>query len=900
MKKDTKHRIRMFACGLLAAAVTLTGIPVPATRSTVTVAEAASPVVERAISWAVSIANDNSHGYSQKSRWGPDYDCSSFVISAFKNAGVNVGTATYTDNMRSQFTQHGFQWIPWSQIGGVSKLQRGDILLKEYTKAHTEIYLGNNQNVGAHSDKGYPQTGDQTGTEVSVSGYYYHPWDGVLRYAGSEVCKCSTDYAGDYYVTTSSLPLTMRSGHGTGYPAVASIPKDSRVYVSRADGSWAHVEWNGYSGYCSMSYLTKITSRNYRLHVWVSETGMGDVPSGYICDKRYYICYELIDTATGKRANASGNINYKATETIRNSEGKIFEHTYQNSDNNWISAVCDSEDTYTGTVTISGDIGVSASVSFDVYANTAPQIKVWAWENDASREISTIDVGKTAYCSYLVRDKYSGKNLNDATSFWTKGNGYAVTVKVYDPNGSLIKTQSYNNNDCTWFSFQPDKLGTYKIKASVSGNLSGGCEWTVKAGEKEHQYSAWKITKAASCSQTGTKTRVCTLCNKTQTETIPKIDHTIVRDKMVAATCTKEGKTEGEHCSVCGEVIVRQKVIPATGHNFDSDWKADADCHWRECACGEKSIKVFHVFKWVTDRPATSVQTGLKHEECKICGFGRNYNTIINKIESESQVSPSPSDDNAVPPTEEPGLTGEPEDILPPIDEATDMLSPTDEPTNILAPADEATDALSPTDEPTDTLPPGDVPGSTGEPEDILPPADGSADMPALTDEPSDGTSDILAPTDESSDETEAKDDPVAVPDPTNEPADTPVSTGKPASTPAVVPKVPSKPVDKLPVDSQKYLDKPGKVKIKSMTSKKKGQLYLKWKKVKGGSGYQIQYLLKNSFSVKKTANTKKCSAVLRGLKSKKKYYIRIRTYSSQGKNRCYGKWSKVRLIRIK
>lgn len=143
----------------------------------------ASSVVEKAISWAVAIANDNSHGYSQSNRWGPDYDCSSFVITAFKNAGVNVGSATYTGDMRSQFVQHGFQWIPWSQIGGTSKLKRGDILLNEVQ--HTEIYLGNHQNVGAHSNRGYPQRGDQTGTEVSVSGYYSHPWNGVLRYVGN-------------------------------------------------------------------------------------------------------------------------------------------------------------------------------------------------------------------------------------------------------------------------------------------------------------------------------------------------------------------------------------------------------------------------------------------------------------------------------------------------------------------------------------------------------------------------------------------------------------------------------------------------------------------------------------------------------------------------------------------
>lgn len=572
------------------------------------VAKADSSVVENAISWAISTANDNSHGYSQSSRWGPDYDCSSFVISAFKSAGVNVGAATYTGNMRAQFTQHGFCWIPWSQIGGTSNLQRGDILLNE--KTHTEIYLGNSQNVGAHSNRGYPQTGDQTGTEVSVSGYYYHPWNGVLRYVGSSVCNCSTNYAGDYYVSTSSLPLTMRSGHGTNYSAVASIPKGSRVHVSRADGSWAHVEWNGFSGYCSMQYLSKIVSKNYSLHVWVSDTGMGDVPSNFILGRKYYLCYELIDLSTGQRANSTSNINYKATETIRNSSGKIFEHTYENSDYNWISNACNSEDTYTGTVTISGDVTVSSSVSFDVYADTAPQMKIWAWESDDSKEIDTIEVGKTAYCSYLIRDKYTGKNLNDATSRYMSGSGYTVTIKVYNPSGSLIKTQTYKNNDCTWISFLPNQIGKYKITATVTGNLSGGNENTIKAEEKEHKYGSWTITREATCSEEGEKTRVCSICNKKEVqkiakkghtydggiltspascnkegtktytckvcgankiEVIPAADHVLVKDKAVNPTCEEAGKTEGMHCSVCNMVVVEQKVISQLGHDLVVD-----------------------------------------------------------------------------------------------------------------------------------------------------------------------------------------------------------------------------------------------------------------------------------------------------------------------------------------
>jgi hypothetical protein len=47
--------------------------------------------------------------------------------------------------------------------------------------------------------------------------------------------------------------------------------------------------------------------------------------------------------------------------------------------------------------------------------------------------------------------------------------------------------------------------------------------------------------------------------------------HTKVTDAAVAATCTTAGKTEGSHCGVCGNVIVAQQVIPATGHTKVSD-----------------------------------------------------------------------------------------------------------------------------------------------------------------------------------------------------------------------------------------------------------------------------------------------------------------------------------------
>ena len=143
-----------------------------------------SGIVQSAIDWALAIAADDSHGYSQQTRWGnPNYDCSSLVISAYEAAGLNVkeAGAGYTGNMRSAFTQMGFEWIPGNP--DVSTLQPGDVLLNEGN--HTEMYIGDGMNVGAHADRD-GVNGDSSGSEISVSDYYAFPWDGVLRYVGND------------------------------------------------------------------------------------------------------------------------------------------------------------------------------------------------------------------------------------------------------------------------------------------------------------------------------------------------------------------------------------------------------------------------------------------------------------------------------------------------------------------------------------------------------------------------------------------------------------------------------------------------------------------------------------------------------------------------------------------
>ena len=56
-------------------------------------------------------------------------------------------------------------------------------------------------------------------------------------------------------------------------------------------------------------------------------------------------------------------------------------------------------------------------------------------------------------------------------------------------------------------------------------------------------------------------------------------------------------------------------------HSYGTDWKADTNNHWHECACGDTADTAAHTFKWVTDKEATATEKGSKHEECTVCGY---------------------------------------------------------------------------------------------------------------------------------------------------------------------------------------------------------------------------------------------------------------------------------------
>lgn len=169
--------------------------------------------IEKAVSWAESIALNSSHGYSQVNRWGPDYDCSSLVIQALENSGIPAKSrgATTTRDMAPVLKNLGFRDIINSvDIRSGKGLRRGDVLL---SSSHTAFYSGDGNIVHASIDENGTiigaHKGDQTGREICIRSYYNKPWSSVLRFEELQEEKGTTEK-----MITVQLPLLRRGSKG--------------------------------------------------------------------------------------------------------------------------------------------------------------------------------------------------------------------------------------------------------------------------------------------------------------------------------------------------------------------------------------------------------------------------------------------------------------------------------------------------------------------------------------------------------------------------------------------------------------------------------------------------------------------------------------------------------------
>lgn len=137
-------------------------------------------------------------------------------------------------------------------------------------------------------------------------------------------------------------------------------------------------------------------------------------------------------------------------------------------------------------------------------------------------------------------------------------------------------------------------------------------------------------------------------CDKDE---IPAHDHVIETIAGKDATCTESGLTDGEKCSLCGETIKAQEVIPAKGHLYDNGKVT------KEATCEEEGVKTYtcrvcgdtktetiatkeHSWnKGEVTKAATCQEDGLTTFTCKVCGATKTE--VIEKGAHQVEIIPA-------------------------------------------------------------------------------------------------------------------------------------------------------------------------------------------------------------------------------------------------------------------
>ena len=277
----------------------------------------------------------------------------------------------------------------------------------------------------------------------------------------------------------------------------------------------------------------------------------------------------------------------------------------------------------------------------------------------------------TCHCGHSYKDNYVNKTGHSYTSVVTEptctAGGYTTNTCACGDSNVSNRVNSLGHN---WGAWQIDKEATCAQEGAQHRDCSRCDEQETQAIKKlDHKYTT--VVTAPTCTEQGYTTYTCGTCGDTYIANEKEaLDHDEVIDKGYAATCTKEGLTDGVHCGRCNTVLTQQKTLSALGHSWDEGkvtteptedktgirtytCETCSDTMTEEipvlghthsytakvtepscteggystytCACGDSYVSdrvnaLGHNWgAWVTDKEATCTEEGIQHRECSRC-----------------------------------------------------------------------------------------------------------------------------------------------------------------------------------------------------------------------------------------------------------------------------------------
>ena len=436
------------------------------------------------------------------------------------------------------------------------------------------------------------------------------------------------------------------------------------------DGGQQHLAWSVNGGATWGQFLTHVPGAGEQAHINAAEevTGSTGAYTWDVSNATFNIAMDLSQwkgqtiTITLARVSASGEVIIfaKLTVTVPGTASHTCTYTtWTNNGNGTHSGFCQTCGVEAATACIAGagyqsDAtghwqtcgGCAAEIAGSRAGHTEPADK------DCTAGISC------SVCSYLMsaaKEHTPGAEATCTTAQTCTECGKTVTVALGHNYTSWIEQVDATCTDdgvvahygCTRCDLVFDENYTVIANATIpatghtdpetydctAGKYCTVCNALIEAAKASHTW------QAATC----TTAQVCTVCG---TEGEAALGHTEVAiGDAKEATCTTEGMTAGKTCSVCGEILEEQTVIPATGHD-ELGAKVTV-----EPGCTTEGTRRIYCTKCdTTHRLETIEATGhtpgaeatcTQAQVCDVCGeviveaLGHNFTVVIETVEAD-------------------------------------------------------------------------------------------------------------------------------------------------------------------------------------------------------------------------------------------------------------------------
>ena len=182
---------------------------------------------------------------------------------------------------------------------------------------------------------------------------------------------------------------------------------------------------------------------------------------------------------------------------------------------------------------------LDSTKAIDVFASSMESdanIELWTKNGENNQKFKIEKDGSTykitAYHSGLSMDVHeassaSGTNIKQCL-FWGENN-LAQKWQFQDAGDGYVYIRSMLGtyvDACVYISNGVVSDGGNIWAYSFNG--SDAQKWKLVPTSCAHTYESWSVTKAASCTESGTEKRTCTLCKNTDTRTISELGHNYV------------------------------------------------------------------------------------------------------------------------------------------------------------------------------------------------------------------------------------------------------------------------------------------------------------------------------------------------------------------------------------